>query len=298
MNTAEQGNNAKQLKGRFTVAVLVFFIALLAAMAATYAWYVYNTGRHTTKVRMAAGTGINLQISNKYDDETAYKSSTMLESFTGKLNPVSTNRIQDGFRKVFGFTNGKENQPNLVANLFGDAEYSDKYKDYYKTSLYLRSNGESTDVYISDITFEDSSEEAPISSAIRVGFVVHQPGRTDAIQNEYIYAISDAKNPEAEYNTSTGEEGYVLDKDGNTTSDYTLYTKANYCNYDETTGETTLKAKSTKLCTVTGGSDGARGTPVQVDVYIWLEGCDEDCTSNLCNQTLQKLAISFAGMVQ
>lgn len=48
MNTAEQGNNAKQLKGRFTVAVLVFFIALLAAMAATYAWYVYNTGRHTT----------------------------------------------------------------------------------------------------------------------------------------------------------------------------------------------------------------------------------------------------------
>lgn len=72
MNTAEQGNNAKQLKGRFTVAVLVF-IALLAAMAATYAWYVYNTGRHTTKVRMSAGTGINLQISNKYDDETAYK---------------------------------------------------------------------------------------------------------------------------------------------------------------------------------------------------------------------------------
>lgn len=70
MNTAEQGNNAKQLKGRFTVAVLVFFIALLAA---TYAWYVYNTGRHTAKVRMAAGTGINLQISNKYDDETAYK---------------------------------------------------------------------------------------------------------------------------------------------------------------------------------------------------------------------------------
>lgn len=54
MNTAEQGNNAKQLKGRFTVAVLVFFIALLAAMAATYAWYVYNTGRHTTKVRMSA----------------------------------------------------------------------------------------------------------------------------------------------------------------------------------------------------------------------------------------------------
>ena len=30
-------------------------IALLAVVSATYAWYVYNTGRHTTKVRMAAG---------------------------------------------------------------------------------------------------------------------------------------------------------------------------------------------------------------------------------------------------
>lgn len=73
MNTAEQGNNAKQLKGRFTVAVLVFFIALLAAMAATYACMYTIPARHTTKVRMSAGTGINLQISNKYDDETAYK---------------------------------------------------------------------------------------------------------------------------------------------------------------------------------------------------------------------------------
>ena len=65
MNTAEQGNNAKQLKGRFTVAVLVFFIALLAAMAATYAWYVYNTGLHTPKMSRADGPGLNLQISNK-----------------------------------------------------------------------------------------------------------------------------------------------------------------------------------------------------------------------------------------
>ena len=66
------------------------------------------------------------------------------------------------------------------------------------------------------------------------------------------------KNPEAEYNTSTGEEGYVLDKNGNTTDDYTLYTKANYCNYDETTGETTLKDDSVKLCTVTGAVTGPR----------------------------------------
>ena len=40
-------------------------------------------------------------------------------AFTGRLNPVSTNRISGGFQKVIGFTNGTENQSNLVASLFG-----------------------------------------------------------------------------------------------------------------------------------------------------------------------------------
>lgn len=110
-----------------------------------------------------------------------------------KLNPVSTNRIEGGFQKVIGFTNGSENQPNLVANLFGKSEYSERYKDYYKTSLFLRSNGKATDIYISDISFQDSDEKIPISSAIRVGFVVHKPGENQDAQSEYIFAINNAK---------------------------------------------------------------------------------------------------------
>ena len=108
-------------------------LTLGAVVVSTYAWYVYNTGRHTTKVRMAAGAGINLQISNAYDG--VYGSAAVLDSFSGQLNPVSTNRISGGFQKVLGFTNGTENQSNLVANLFGRGDYS----DYYKTSLFLRS---------------------------------------------------------------------------------------------------------------------------------------------------------------
>ena len=34
----------------------------------------------------------------------------------------------------------------------------------------------------------------------------------------------------------------------------------------------------------------------QIDLYIWLEGCDEDCTGNLSSQTLKNLAVSFAGI--
>lgn len=286
-------SSRKKLKGRLTTGTVALLIALLAVISATYAWYVYNTSRHTTKVRMAAGAGVNLQISNSYSG--TYGSAAVLDSFSGRLNPVSTNRISGGFQKVLGFTNGTENQSNLVASLFGKGDYS----DYYKTSLFLRTNGNSIDIYIADIGFEDSDEKNPISSAIRAGFVVHRTGKDQPAQDEYIFAISDKKNPEADYNTAKGKEGDVLDctKTDGTTVAFTPYTSDAYCVYEQNTGEVTLKKNSLKLCTVSG-QDKAAGEPVQIDIYIWLEGCDEDCTGNLSSQTLKNLSVSFAGVVK
>ena len=287
-------NHAKQLKRRLTIAMAALLIAFVAALAATYAWYVYNTGRHTTNVRMAAGAGVNLQISNAYDG--SYGSAAVLNSFSGQLIPVSTNRISGGFQKVLEFTEGSAGQANMVADIFGSGEQN----DYYRTSLFLRTNGSATDIYLSDIGFEDSDENNPISSAIRVGLVVHRAGRNQPAQGEYIFAISDKKNPEAEYNTATGQEGYVLDctKTDGSTVPFTPYTSDAYCIYNQNTGAVTLKNNSLKLCTISGTGDGKTGTPVEIELYIWLEGCDEDCTLNLCSQTLKNLAVSFAGVAE
>ena len=286
-------SNRKKLKNRLTTGVFALLIALIAVVSATYAWYIYNTSRHTTKVRMAAGAGVNLQISNSYSG--TYGSAAVLDSFSGRLNPVSTNRISGGFQKVLGFTNGTENQSNLVASLFGKGDYS----DYYNTSLFLKTNGDPTDIYIADIGFEDSDSKNPISSAIRVGFVVHKVGKKQPSQGEYIFAISDKKNPQAEYNTAKGKEGDVLDctKTDGTTVTFTPYTSDAYCSYNQNTGEVTLRKSSLKLCSISG-NDGAAGEPVQIDLYIWLEGCDEDCTGNLSSQTLKNLSVSFAGVVK
>lgn len=292
-NNKSEISSRKKLKNRLTTGTFALLIALLAVVSATYAWYVYNTGRHTTKVRMAAGAGVNLQISNSYSG--TYGSAAVLDSFSGSLNPVSTNRISGGFQKVLGFTNGTENQSNLVASLFGRGDYT----DYYKTSLFLRTNGNPTDIYIADIGFEDSDPKNPISSAIRAGFVVHKIGRSQPAEGEYIFAISNKKNPHASYNTAKGKEGDVLDctKTDGSTVPFTPYTSAAYCNYDQNTGEVNLKNGSLKLCTISG-NDGAAGEPVQIDLYIWLEGCDEDCTGNLGSQTLKNLSVSFAGVVK
>ena len=284
---------SKHLKRRFVLALVTTLIALLTIVSATFAWYIYNTGAHTTKVHMAAGASVSLQISNEYNGQ--YNSSSLLESFKGRLNPVSGNQINEGngFQKVLGFTDGSENQPKLVANLFGPSESS----DYYSSQLYLRTNYDKMDVYISDIRFEDDDEENPISSAIRVGFEVHEPGLDQPVSKEFIFAISDKVNDPNGYNTITGEEGYVLDsvkKDGSTVP-FKPYDRSNYCDYDTEWGEISLKPDSVPLCTVNGDGNGDYGESVEVKIYIWLEGCDRDCTRSLCDKTLKNLVIMFAG---
>lgn len=288
----QQPKEAKKLKRKFTAAMLALIITFLAVVSATYAWYIYNTSQHTTNVRMAAGASVNLQISNAYNG--AYGSSAVLESFSGQLVPVSTNRISGGFQKVTEFSEGYETRTGLAASIFGSGEQN----DYYHTSLFLRTSGDSLDIYLSDIGFEDSDESSPISSAIRLGLVIHRPGQNQPADSEYIFAISDKKNPEGEYNTASGRAGYVLDSartDG-TTVPFTPYTSDSYCIYNRDTGAIRLKENSLKLCTISGAEDGSAGASVEIELYIWLEGCDEDCTSNLCSQTLKNLAVSFAGV--
>lgn len=277
---------SKTLKRRFITAIIALIAVLAVAVSTTVAWYIFTVNAHTTKLHMAAGTSVSLQISNSADGE--FSSSVSLEKFEGSLNPVSTDSIRGGFQKVAGFTNYSENN-SLLANLFSKSLELDK--DYYKTSLFFRTGAEEMNIYLSNVGFKDSDENNPISSAIRIGFAVPEQDR------EFIFAISDKKNPRRNYNTFNGYEGCVLDSsrtDG-ATVEFTPLDENNFCLYDPSTGAVELKPASQVLCTL-HGNGGKYGEPVRVDVYIWLEGCDEDCTNNLCATTLKELALSFAGL--
>lgn len=275
---------SNQLRRTLAIAALTFLIALLAMTVSTFAWYIYNTTAHTTQVKMVAGSSVSLQIANA--SEGPYSSSAVMESFTGRLNPVSTDKISGGFQRAEKFA-PQASDNRFVASIFGGAEDM----DFYKTSLYLRTNNEKLDIYLSDIGFEDASEAHPLSTAIRLGIVAE--GR------EYIFAINTQHNPNADDNAATEKDGgYVLDssKTDGTTLPFVPYAQDNYCVYDRTDGSVTLKENSVRLCTVTGGGADGYGQPVKLDIYLWLEGCDEDCTLNLVGQSLQKLSLSFAGL--
>lgn len=68
---------------------------------------------------------------------------------------------------------------------------------------------------------------------------MHEPGERTPAAGEYIFAINDAENPEALYNTQKGQVGDVLDssKTDGATVPFTPLTSAAYCKYNENTGE-------------------------------------------------------------
>ena len=219
----------------------------------------------------------------------------LMDEFHGALIPVSTDRILGGFQKVSGFVQDERNPQRMVASLFKESATT----DYYKTTLFLRANGLNQDVYLASIGYEDDDERNPISTAIRIGFVIYEPGQNKQPVKEYVCVINKADNPQADYNTATGQEGYVLDSsktDGTTILMENLFSSDNFCEYNSSNGAVTLKEKSQLITTLPGNESGNYGTPVQVDVYVWLEGCDKDCCDNLSGKMLKKVALSFAGV--
>ena len=284
--------DAKSLKRSFIGALIAVLALLISVTGATFAWYVYNTSVHTTDVHLAAGAGVSIEIAKEYDGQ--YGSAVELEPFEGLLDPVSTDSIRNGFQKDVEWrptTEADNTEVKQFAFKFGESETS----DYFKTSLFIRSRGASCPVYISNIGFEDEHPEAPISTAIRVGFVIHEPGENTAETSEYIFSISDEKNPNKEYNTEQGREGHVLDstKTDGSTVEFTPLNSDAFAIYDRNTGESTLKDTSVPIMTLPAGRNGP-GESVQVDVYIWLEGCDEDCTISLSGASLKDIAIQFS----
>ncbi len=284
-------NNTARLRRSFGRTLVLLLIAACAATAVTYAWYIYNTTRHVTDVKMAAGTGVTFLIANAYDGD--YKTSAGL-SFEGLLNPVSTDNVQNGFQRVVGFT-GTGSSTSVLASVFETAERT----DFYQTSLFLTTNSKATDVYLAGIDFNDTDQDNPISTALRVALLVHGPGQNTAVAGQYIFELTADHNPQARYNTQKGQAGDVLDStkiDGSTVS-FSPLTSDNFALYDTQTGQITLQDASTLLCSLPSAAEGdAHGTPVQVDVYVWLEGCDEDCTNNLASTNLESLALRFVGV--
>lgn len=285
-------NSSKQLKRRLALAALAMAAVLLSITTATFAWYIFNTSARTTEVKMSAGSSVSLQIASQKDyeekGEAAFGSATQMEPMENGLIGVSTDKIANGFQAVTAFRGEwQDGTYRSIARYFRDA--SDR-KEYYKTTLLLRTTAQSLDVYLADIGSTDR-EGQYLSTAMRLGLVVQG--------QEFIFELNKARNPNriGDNGSEKAEGYYALDStrtDG-TVVPFTPLDEDALCNYDPATGAASRKDTSVKICTLTGPG-GRYSDPVPVEVYLWLEGCDEDCTVDLAGQTMELVSLIFAGM--
>lgn len=312
-------SESKKLRRSLIIAALALLVALLSVSTATFAWYIYHTNVRTTEVKMSAGSSVSLQISNERD--AGYGSSTIMADFEGALTPVSTDKISRGFIRVEKFDT-VAGDGRLVATLFGESPVlaEKEAMDYHKTSLFIRTGSDNVDVYLSEITPDNVQEDSdeiptPIATALRIGLRVLQKDKNGDYP-EYIFEVTSKESPYRNtsdncdiYRYDPALEGvdYVMDSmrnvdpqnvpNGTITTEFDLYDSSNFCNYDKTTGRVTLKpdGASKKLFTLTKEKDAEYSDPVEVEVYLWLEGCDPDCTAEIGGSTLNNLTLCFAG---
>jgi len=294
-------NTEIKLKKSFAGALIALIIAVFAAGAATFAWYIYNTGAHTSTVKMAAGSTSSLLIGKEKDG--TFSSSLSLSPETGSLLPVSTDMIRAGFQQVDNF----EEMTKGGASVSVAKSFVPTSRDYYKQTFYLRSGGGDLNVYVADIGYTDiniygvETTDDPISTAIRVGFVFDDSTEAIFAINSKEHITNRLYNTYDKFNESeTVQENRVLDssKTNGETVEFIPLNEDNYCFYDPATGEVSKKTGSKAVCACKGKSTETDkyGPAVKVDMYVWLEGCDPDCTLDVDRKGLKNISVRFSGI--
>lgn len=269
----------EQLKNKIRIGVLTIVAMFISITGTSFAWYIYNLEMNATNVKMSAGSGTSILISNHEDKD--FSSAIAMKDFNSALTPVSTDNILNGFQKVEDFK--KENN-QLWANIFSKAEDN----EFCVRTLYLKTNSDKTDVYLSSLLAVNKDDNNPLSTALRVGFVFYDENEI----KQYIFEPDKNHNPQAKFNTFNASIGQVLDsskKDGSTV-ELETFSNENYASYNPSTGEVTVTPESKKLVTLENSK------VVRVDVYFWLEGCDKDCYNNLVGKSLETLSMRFVGV--
>lgn len=254
---------------KLIVSLCMLLVAVALLGTSTYAWFSMNGKVEAQGMKVEATTAKNLVISNNNtpsDGENVTATSTI----TGviKLKPSSTYTLQ-GSQNFFtldgntgiDYTSGQiQDGAKFKAATISDAYSADEH-DVIKHTFYIRVDGKNgekfTNLFVKDIVVERATATSEISKALRVGVVCGNKG--------YIYApVTGA---------TTGYKG-IIAAGTNGTDEILSTTNVTLGTYGEAS---TLGEVST--------------TYVAVDIYIWYEGQDANCTSAKA-VTIEQLGIT------
>ena len=278
--------DTKALKKQMGAAIAMVLVAAVALGSATFAWFVNNTKVTAESVDVTAKSANTLLISH---DGTAWGTTTTFASTESKnFVPVSSTS-QLSFFKDTTWTTEASGEYN--ASAFGAAtENTDYYKDSFKVKA-----SQDCGLYLDTDTKFTTTGDKDVLKAMRLALKI---GNSVFFYQVDADAIAGDGNS---YNTTLKS----MNADGVTTAISAENTAAaigaaNMANskvpslsaslVTAPADNTTLvdKDDNKKLC------DLSANQATDIDVYVWMEGCDYDCNSTVVKKiTEQAVKVSL-----
>lgn len=278
----------KFLKGSAVLALLSILVGMSAFSAATYAWFTTNAKVSTSRIE-ASTDRAELQLYVKAPGDSAFQSNVCELSFgagQSMLLPVSTADLQN-FVYCPGTTSDNAerfeqleelSEQNLMA--YGTVDM--------RAELKGAPTGARVAVYLDQpedfgLLAKKSEADSLLLNAARLGLALH--GLEDTA---HIFFLSDEHNEESQQVLNTVVDGYLQD------GDIVLWSDGS-----GNVSPVRDPAQPLSACMLSDGTDSGEplfyleaGKDYAVDVFFYLEGCDQDCSDSVAYNTAD-LALAF-----
>lgn len=286
---------AQQIK----LAVIMIMVSVLVLSASTFAWYQLNNTAKINEMQFTADTMGNLLIApeeNGGAGSYGHELSLGLNENAKKLLPATADKDAGsgaGVKKIgyedFYYPKYAPDGQTVTELIPLEEENFDKY--VYKKVFYLKSGEKAgtgntfelkldvgnitedtkTGTYVVDSDKTNNKIEGlTAANALRISFVIESTGDNPVKVATKVY--------EPNFNSATVNDGKFANYTGGDVFGSTAYD-------DKLIKQLTTGAfkdgEDTKLC------DLEEGVPVRVTMYVWIEGQDADCKSEIALDTIE-----------
>lgn len=270
-------------------------IACISIGGITFAWFNF---RSSTNVEPNTGSTIsegdlNLLIANNPGGPFEKTTNLVLSSHAEVLTPVSTNSLNSFYASAAQNTDG-------ITILYSDVT-ADVDRCVLRGSVYLKAErgnqktgggsskgkDESLDVYFAK-PMMDFGSNVQAGAALRLGLKI----TSDRGSDTYIFRLDDMMDVSgAESKVTITSPGNVVASISQGAANYAPDEARDiddFCAVVSGPEDTDPKAGANSLCTLSDGQ------VAQVEYWLYLEGCDENCINEVQSKDLV-LALGFAG---
>ena len=290
----KDNKNMKALKKQMAAAVAMVCVAAVALGSSTYAWFVNNTMVKTTGADVSASAAYALLISDGADGATTGWVTTHRMANNEKLAmvPVSTTGKSTTTPMTFWKSNewatvGDDGAKQSLVNTYSTTADTD-----YLTETFQIKASQACNLYLDQDTVINATgadkTTSTLDKTLRVALVV-----TDkkGYNKTFFYQV-DGEKGNGTANTTNGTADGVAKavKDGSKSGTEALdvISTDNMSKDGKVPVLTTVNATSSALVKKTDATTAKVDTlyafanpedVCTVTAYIWMEGCDEDCTA-------------------